>query len=423
MLYTLTTGAILTCVVIALSILNENSITKHNEDLFQTSVMNISTKLQSDSNFNISWLASTEADNSLLIHIEENTVPLLYRGSWTPKTDRNTLIQKAKEYGHSTGYDLSYAPVSSPIISPVFSLRGENQDRYDAILMSYPKKKGFVSVIILHDISSSLKQLNRQRIFFLLCDCMGIFCLFLVSRLFVEHSLRPVKESREKQQTFISAASHELRSPLMVIQASAQAIEVAPKQTAQFTSSIKRECQRMSRLVDDMLTLASSDSGNWSVSFSPVDLNTLLLDIYETYEPLCLDKGIPIHLDLSDDILPTISGDAGRLSQLLMVLLDNALYYNKEGMPILLKAYQQKSKLMIQVIDHGSGIPDDKKELIFNRFFRGDASRNDKQHFGLGLSIARELASLHNGTLTVSDTPKGGATFTLTLHLNHSRSL
>lgn len=414
-LYTLTTGVILTLVVISISINSQLSLIRRIDENFQTQVMNVTTKLQTDRSFNITWLAATETENDLLIHIEENGVALLFKGAWEPPSGRDYLLEKAASKARELGTDISVRPVTTYSISPVFEITGDHRDRYQCIAMSYPSNKGYKSVLLLYYISPSLQILNRQRLFFACMDILGIAALFLAARIFVKRSLRPIKQSKRRQQEFIAAASHELRSPLMVIQTSAQAIGADPARTELFTANICAECRRMARLISDMLTLASADSGNWTVRFSALDPNTFLLDLFETYEPVCRERKVPFRLDLSEDTLPMIQGDQERLSQLLGILIDNALAYCGNQMPLLLKAFASRNQLLIQVIDHGPGIPDDQKEQVFDRFYRSDISRKDKQHFGLGLSIARELAILHKGELTIQDTKGGGCTFVLSL--------
>lgn len=415
LLYTLTTGIILTLVVISISINSQLSTIRRIDETFQTQVMNITTKLQTDNSFNITWLAATEAENDLLIHIEENGTPLLFKGAWEPPSGREFLLEKAASKARELGTDISVQPVTTYSISPVFEITGNHRDRYQCIAMSYPSSRGYKSVLLLYYISPSLQTLNRQRLFFAGMDVLGIAALYLVARFFVKRSLRPIQQSKRRQQEFIAAASHELRSPLMVIQTSAQAIDADPERTALFTGNIRSECKRMARLISDMLTLACADNGNWSVRFSPLDPNTFLLDLYESYEPVCQEKKIPFRLDLSEDSLPMIQGDQERLTQLLGILIDNALAYCGNCKPLLLKASTAKNRLLIQVIDHGPGIPNDQKAQVFDRFYRSDKSRKDKQHFGLGLSIARELAVLHKGELTLRDTEGGGCTFVLSL--------
>lgn len=115
--------------------------------------------------------------------------------------------------------------------------------------------------------------------------------------------------------------------------------------------------------------------------------------------------------------MPVISSDGHRLLQLLSVLIANALEHTPEGTPIVLDVKPSGRYVQFSVVDHGPGIPDSEKEAVFRRFYRSDQSRTDKQHFGLGLAIAKELSGLLGGRLTVSDTPGGGATFVLRLPL------
>ena len=120
-------------------------------------------------------------------------------------------------------------------------------------------------------------------------------------------------------------------------------------------------------------------------------------------------------IELPEDSLPVCFCDSLKISQALAILIDNALAYVPEGGMIRLSARQEAASVSLFVADNGPGIPDSEKEAVFQRFYRSDTSRNDKQHFGLGLCIAKEIALLHHGTLSVSDTPGGGATFQLKL--------
>lgn len=418
MLYALTTGIILTIVVIAVSIISQLSLLNKIEETFQTHIMNISTKLQTDTYFNVSWLAAMEYENNLIIHIEENAKALLYHGAWNPPSDRISLIQQAKEQAKLFHTDTTIPPVSAASISPVFTIRGQQKDEYQCIVISYPAVKGYKSMVLLYYISPFLKTLEKQRYLFIISDILGVLALYCVSRILVKKAVKPIEVNNLKQQEFVAAASHELRSPLMVIQSSAQAIEAVPEKTTQFTQTIRKECQRMSSLISDMLTLASLDAQNWPIKLDTLDINTLLIDTYELYEPICLEKQMKFDLHLPDDLMPSIQGDKERILQILSILLDNAVSYNSDGKPIQLVASLHKNYVSIAVIDQGPGILEEQKEKIFDRFFRSDTSRKDKQHFGLGLSICKELVILHKGTLNITDTPGGGCTFTVRLPIN-----
>lgn len=245
----------------------------------------------------------------------------------------------------------------------------------------------------------------------------GIAALFFVSVLFVTNMLKPIKESQEKQSRFIAAASHELRSPLSVICANNSAIASVTNDSQKFIEGIDKECKRMGRLINDMLILASADAKSWEIKKEPVETDTLLIETYEAFLPLCLQKDHSLSLELPEEALPAIISDKERLKQVLLILLDNALAYSPNNKDIILRSYTNNHFLYLEVQDHGVGIADKDKKLIFDRFYRLDPSRNEKQHFGLGLSIAKEIIQLLGGKLTVRDTEGGGATFSIRIHI------
>lgn len=415
LLYTLTTGLILTIVLIVLLLYGEKLLLANSREEFQMNTLTLVNHLQSNHLISHSWLAQMEAENNLIIHIEENGTPLLYRGSWTPDTDRGSLIQKAKNLAAKYNIDTSITPVSSGVQqSELFQLRGSSRDLYQGIVIKLPNPSGYRSLVLLQSLQPVRRTVMRQRLLFALLELLGILALFLVSWNFVKKSLRPLKENKEKQDAFFAAASHELRSPIAVIQASANAIPANSAQADRLCANILSECKRLSRLIRDMLTLASSDSFGWSMHPEPIDMDTLLLNVYELFENLCIEKKIPLSLSLPEESLPTVMGDRERLLQILTILLDNAVSYSEKG-GICIHAHAVHRFVCIKIIDHGIGIPDTVKPYIFDHFYRADHARGDKSHFGLGLGIALELTRLHKGRLTVSDTEGGGSTFQLLL--------
>lgn len=251
----------------------------------------------------------------------------------------------------------------------------------------------------------------QQHLTYLLLNIAGIGALFFASRLLVDHALAPVKENQQKQVEFIAAASHELRSPLAIIRTNNSSAVNHPDMAEEFTAGIDIECIRMSQLIDDLLLLATSDAKRWTLQMLPVDLDTLLINSYELYFPYAKENQISLSLELPEYSLPKIRGDEQHLTQAITVLLDNAVHYSTPGKGIVLRAYKEKKLIYIEVEDHGSGIPDKQKQMVFDRFFRIDNSTKDNEHFGLGLSVAKELAALHNGELILKDTKGGGCTF------------
>ena len=424
-LFTITTGLILTLVVIGILVISAREFNKKNLDSFQNQILNITSRLQSGSTVSCTWLSRLESDNRLIIHIEDNGRPLLYHGSWTPDTRRDTLIMRAREAAMAERIDPSSRPVSSSLLrSSVFTVTGDSNDTYLGSVLVLPTQTGFQSLTLLASKDSMGFGLFRQGILFLLLNLAGIAALMCVSWILVGKSLKPLAESQKQQNEFIAAASHELRAPLAVIRSSICAARTAPDQREKFMANIDRECSRMSCLVGDMLLLASADTGQWSLRTSSLDMDTLLIDMYERFEPLYQDKGVALHLELPQSSLPRINGDGKRLEQILSILLDNALRYTPKNGSVRLSACVEqvshllsgtKKSLCLTVSDQGCGIDDNAKKHIFDRFYQADSSRSDKQHYGLGLSIAKELVQKHGGTISVGDSPSGGACFMVCL--------
>lgn len=416
LLYTLITGLILTAVVITLAIITIQSDNRQQEALFTNQLMTIVNKLQYDSRISQNWLTSMEQDNGLIIHIEENSQALMYPGSSSGSTKRSVLLERARQKALEESVDSHIPPVSTSLEkSSLFTIEGDHHDTYQGTVMVFSARNSYFSLILLRDITSVHRRIFYQELLFLLADIMGILCLLFANWKFVGKSLEPIRINEEKQHAFIAAASHELRSPLAVIVASADAINAAGENTEHFISNIKKECHRMSRLIQDLLLLASSKSNAWSLSKEKLDMDTLLLNTYERYEPLCKAQKIHLKLELPEDCLPAIYGDGERISHILSIFLDNGIAYAPPESSLILQASVQKHTLTCAVIDHGPGIPNEQKEHVFEYFYRSDTSRKDKNHFGLGLCVAKELTRLSGGRLELTDTPGGGCTFLLIL--------
>jgi signal transduction histidine kinase len=179
----------------------------------------------------------------------------------------------------------------------------------------------------------------------------------------------------------------------------------------------------MTRLISDLLLLASSDAETWSLVKEPVEMDTLLIEIYDMICSCFNKNNYQITLDLPEEELHVIYGDRERIKQIFTILIDNAMSHTPPGGIIALRAYNQKNYVVVEVEDHGHGIFDEDKKQVFERFYRGDGSRNDKKHFGLGLSIAKELIELHEGSIFIKDTPGGGATFVLRMPWQETNNL
>lgn len=424
LLFAMSTSLILTIIFLVVWVYQGNLYKAQTENLFHNYLLELSNKLESDTRFSDAWLAGLEADNRLIIHITENDFPLFFPGSWTPDTDRKLLIEKAEAQAARllSGFTLPI-PSGSMKKTDVFTVQGEKNDTYQAVGLKLSNNNTTKQLILLQDITFLRIEKIRQGIFFLLLDIAGFAALFLTGHIILGYAMRPMAKYQQQQTDFIQAASHELRSPLSVIQTSASVIEEDSSQAASMSRLIRQECSRAGKLIHDLLLLASSDSNTVLRERKPVEADALLLRLFESFEPVCREKGISLLLHMPEDLLPPVLSDSACLYQLLTILLENAIAYgippSGEKQVIHLDAALSESgrHLLLSVRDQGPGIPDNQKEEVFGRFYRGDPSRSQKDHFGLGLSIASQLSRTLKAPLFLTDSKGGGATFTVKLKI------
>lgn len=397
----------LVCLLIAESSAKENS--------YATFVNNAGaciTQMEEQPAISHRWLKTMMNNYHVRILIRDNGNPLYFYKLADFGQDSSAFSRALDLSRDSYGLNLeSYSRNQKLTKSADFQFPG-----YYACTALVPHTDGVLSIIILYPLSDLHLQLNTQRLAFGGAVLAAIAAVSVFSWFFTKKMIRPLEKSRKEQTAFIAAASHELRSPLAVIRSGLSAIPRAtPERAGVFVDMSLKECDRMARLIQDMLSLSNADNHTWRLETAPCELDTLLLETYEKYEPLTKEKGLRLTVSLPDAPLDPLSLDTGKISQVLAVLLDNAISYVPEGGRICLSLKKEPGAAVVSVADNGPGIPDSEKESIFQRFYRSDTSRNDKQHFGLGLCIAREIAVLHKGTLTVSDAPEGGAVFSLYL--------
>ncbi len=425
LIYILTTCIILVCFFAWYMHMSETQLKNQSSITFQNNINSIVYKLQSGKVIDNTWLSQMEVGNMLIIHIEDNQIPLLFRGAFKTGLKRELLVEKTQNTAFKKhNFDIKLPPRSSIDVSSVtFEITGEDNEPYQAAAVIIPSSNGWQSLTLLRDLSMQKSDMLQSRINFFAAITVVMISLSAFGWWFAGKAIQPIEVSGRQQTEFVAAASHELRSPLTVLGVCVSAFEISgtENEKRRFLNTIKNECKRMSRLVDDLLLLAGSDSGNWSFRAEKIEPDTLIINTYEAYEEMVKTKNQSLMLELPHEPLPVIKGDYQRLSQALCCLLDNAIYYSEPGGKIILGACKVKRTLLIYIADNGKGIPDEYKEKVFERFYRMDSSRSKKEHYGLGLSVTKEIIRLHRGKIYVKDTKGGGSTFIMELPLIISR--
>jgi two-component system OmpR family sensor kinase len=231
----------------------------------------------------------------------------------------------------------------------------------------------------------------------------------------VEAANQQLTVALDAQRRFVADASHELRTPLTTIRGNADLLAQGPDVTEDVrvaaAHDIASEGARMSRLVDHLLTLAQADAGQ-HLELAPVELRSAIASVCRQAQTMHPDRTFR-SVGITD---ATVRADIDAVTQLLWILVDNAVKFTKPGGEIELGLRQLDSTALITVADDGAGIPPDDLERIFERFYQADPARSNKGA-GLGLSIARWIVDEHHGTISVRNNTGPGCTFTVSLPL------
>jgi two-component system phosphate regulon sensor histidine kinase PhoR len=223
------------------------------------------------------------------------------------------------------------------------------------------------------------------------------------------------------KRDFVANVSHELRTPLASIKGYAETLldgALDNKETLKkFLTIIDRHANRMTALIEDLLTLSKLESHQMPMSFEPLDVKGIISGVIQGFEKQVKDKGIEIVINVGDN-LPKVMGDKGRLEQVIVNLVDNAIKYTNDG-KVKVVAKKLDNVLKVDVEDTGIGIPEKDIPRIFERFYRVDKGRSrELGGTGLGLAIVKHIIQGHNGKIWVESQLGKGTTFSFTLPLS-----
>lgn len=393
--------------------ISEKSLKDNQFLAFQTSMNTFIANLQQQSVITHDWLLSAESTGNFYLQIKDNGEDFLFN-TLNSDTSKDVLFDYARSFYHSHFQIVSLgSPKPSEHIEFAFSY--ERKNYYGCLAYLY-KGNAVLETLIIFPLTGLNQQIIKQRILFLWVNLVFAMIFILFSSYFTKKLLKPVEENHKSQIQFIAAASHELRTPLSVILSCADACQKADsKDITIFLSTIRQESVHMSRLINDMLTLTKTDMHTFSIHKETLEPDILLLNSFEAFEAISKEKKRNLSVSLPEETYPSCQLDKERILQVLAILIDNALTYTRIGGDISLSLKNDGKYILYIVEDNGIGIADEEKKAIFNRFYRANSSRNEKEHFGLGLSIALEIIQEHHGTIFVTDTPGGGSTFTVRL--------
>lgn len=218
----------------------------------------------------------------------------------------------------------------------------------------------------------------------------------------------------QARRDFFANVSHELRTPITVVRGYAESLSdgmvVDPEGVVKLYGRILLECQGMERLVDDLFVLSKMENPDFEIAMEPVSLRQVFSDVARSGSVMGKDRNIEIEVSLPEDDPCMMMGDYGRLRQMFMIIVDNALKFSKEGGRIQIGLEKQQGKLNISIRDYGVGILPEQLPFIFEKFYKSKMRQNEKGT-GLGLMIAKRITLRHGGEIRVESEPGKGTIF------------
>ncbi|MCI8770146.1 MAG: HAMP domain-containing histidine kinase [Lachnospiraceae bacterium] len=419
---TLFCTTVTSCILLVLTLVcfffAQNSLKKNDYNSFLTQLNAFLIHLQEQDTISHQWLNQLQGNGEIYFFLYDNKKPLSYQSYHFSKKESRLAKEAANIARKKYDVDIFSTDTHKIIVQAEFNFSPSTGTNYYASAGIIPKKSGTISFIILFSLEKQQKVLKNLRIIVCLAALAAIFLLFIFSWYFTKRIIIPLEESQKQQTLFIASASHELRAPLAVLRSGLEVLKnkITPAEQAHFIDLMTEESSHMQNLVNHMLLLANADSGHLPINPSAYQPDGILINIYEKYETLANKKNIVLFIDLPDELLPNCLCDIERITQVFTILMDNALSYTPAGGSIRLSLtlepmHPHGECLLFCFADTGCGVPETDKKLIFERFYRSEQVHTDKEHFGLGLCIAKEIVRAHKGNIWVEDHNGGGSCF------------
>ncbi|MBD8840868.1 HAMP domain-containing histidine kinase [Paenibacillus sp. CFBP 13594] len=269
-------------------------------------------------------------------------------------------------------------------------------------------------MIVFIDVTAQQGILTNLIYTFAVVGLIMLIVIYFLSRYFANRSIAPVREAFEKQKQFIGDASHELKTPLAIINTNADVLLANQEDTianqAKWLHYIKSETERMTGLTNDLLYLTQMDDSRSTMIHAKFNMSDAVESIILPMEAVIFEKNISLDYNIEPNL--TVHGNSEQIKQVILILLDNAVKYSGPKGSVNVTLQKQNNDVMLAVSNTGEGIAPEHLDRIFDRFYRTDSSRARKHGgHGLGLAIARSIVDQHKGELYARSVVGEAATF------------
>ena len=253
--------------------------------------------------------------------------------------------------------------------------------------------------VTLIESETTIKELKITIMISIIIGALGIIIIFVIAKKISTIIVQPVENTFERQKQFISDASHELKTPLAVIEANADVLQDKVGENKWITY-IQNEVQSMNKLVNDLLVLARMENKTTSNN-QKFNISKEVEMSVSVFESMMYEKKITLETNINEGI--EFNGDKEDIKHIISIILDNAIKHTEENSKIIVNTLKEKNDIKIEIKNQGEPIPEEEREKIFERFYRVDKARSrSEKRYGLGLSIAKGIVEKYNGTISVS---------------------
>lgn len=292
----------------------------------------------------------------------------------------------------------------------------ENINGYNFRSLVVKEENGY-KYKIMRNIDSEILSLGNMVTLLILVDILSLLLVYIIARYLSSKALKPIETSWNNQVKFVQDASHELRTPVAIIQSKLESLLKQPDVTiedeAETIAVAMRETRQLKKMINELLSLTKEES-IVKLNIGRVDIEALFKETFESYIEIAdyQDKSFDYQIKMKNSIIYT---DKTKLNQLIRILVDNAFKYTEAGDKISITASEKgRDRVLILVEDTGIGISEKDQKRIFERFFRSDSVRaTEVEGSGIGLSIAKLIATTLYGNIRVKSKLGQGTSFTI----------
>ena len=391
--------------------LNYQSIFNNAFSSFSKDMIIFSSSFSNSNVLSHDWLQSMQNNYNYKFLIYDNDKPIQFTTNNASEEDIKLIDEICSTYVNDISR-LKYSGISQ--YNTYHYGSGKNKCYIGVI--SIPGEYGNTIIYAINTLPKEKHQIQKLIIRFMVIILLTTIAFCIFSYFFTRKLLEPIKESQEKQELFIAAASHEIRNPVNTIISALEAAENgSEEQRRNFSDIAKKEGKRLKTLTEDLLTIARTKTGKFNFETTPEEIDTIIIECYEAFIAPAQAKSISMKITIPDESVPKAMVNPIRLKQVISILLNNAISYTPENGTVHLSYTIDQQYHTISVSDSGPGISEEDKEHLFEYFYRADHSREDRSHFGLGLAIAKEIVELHNGNIRVMNGKDKGTEFIVEL--------